>query len=120
MLTNKKQIEAHNQLDVVSAQLKRSRNSTFSVQPAGFHPQPISDFWLHMEFDFHIKSSDVQCVSWFITDSLGTDVSLDVLSYEQVQFLAQAMSDELELHKRLYYAELEADAYQFHPKFDRD
>lgn len=113
MLTNKVQ----GQSQIV---LKRSRTSTFAVQPAGFHPQPISDFWLHMEFDFHKSTSDVEVVSWFITDSMDVSVSLDVLSYNQVQFLAQAMAEELEFQRKHYYAELEADAYTFHVRHDRD
>jgi hypothetical protein len=95
--------------------LSKSRSSTFAIQPTGYTDKVSDDLWMHMEFDFHAKVSDVVVVSWWVTDVRGVEQNLSRMTFDEVQFLVAAMTEELTFHKQLYYETLESEHYAFHP-----
>ena len=76
--------------------------------PAGYKVNPVFDYWLHVQFCFN-TGTGIEVEGWSITDSLGVEVSLSSLAYHEVQFLAQALAEEVADHQRSerYYLELE-------------
>lgn len=92
--------------------LAKQRSIDFCVQPVGLLNDLKYDLWLHMNFDFDSKRSEVVVESWSLTDSTGTEVSLSKLNYYQVEFVAQAMLEELSEQTKTYYHELEMRHYE--------
>lgn len=92
--------------------LSKLRKQDFIVQPVGLNTDISSDYWLQMLFAFDAKKSEVVVTKWWVTDAKGAEVNLSKLSYNEVQFVAQAMSEEYQFHTRLYYEKIESDYYE--------
>ena len=105
-----------NKRDVNSKQdinpyLLKERKFNYMIQPSGYHTDSNIDFWVHMEFSYSSHTAEVVVDVWWITDAVGTEVSLSKIPYSAVQFLCEAMTEEFNYQVDTFYAELENDYY---------
>lgn len=101
-----------------SGRLYRERKFNYLIQPSSFHKEAAIDFWIHMEFSYSAHTAEVVVDAWWITDSMGNDISLSKIPYSGVQFLAGAMTKEYNYQVDNYYMQLE-DYYYSDVKLKR-
>jgi hypothetical protein len=92
--------------------LSKQRTMHFACQPVGLIKDFKYDLWLHLNFDYDSKRTEVICDKWTLTNSTGDDIPLTKLNYYQVQFVAEAMAEELKYHTRLHYEDLEMEYHE--------
>lgn len=84
------------------------------VRKANYLLQPIDEtlnFWIHMEFQFNGEQSEVEVTSYWLTDSAGSEIFLNELDYQNLQFIMSVMNEEFAYQTKLYYSELESVYY---------
>jgi hypothetical protein len=103
---------------ITKTYLSKVKEASFRVQPVGLINDYKYDLWVHVNFEFDAKRTEVVVESWFVTNSTGEDINLSALNYYQFQTVAQALTEEYESHVSEYYDELESEHYSG-PSVDR-
>lgn len=91
--------------------LKLSRSSGFICVPAGVSKDKTLDYWLHLEFCFNPKTTDIDVASWAVTNAMGEDIKLNNLEFSTLEFVVNAVSEEHEYAKKHQYDELSNEYY---------
>jgi hypothetical protein len=92
--------------------LSRISNYNYLVKPSSYLDNPTFDYWIHMSFSFCAVEAGVVVDGWWITNSVGANIRLTDLTYNQVQFLASTMAQFFTAHEAEFYSQLESVHYE--------
>ncbi len=103
------------QIDAVSNAVLKSQkviSGLVAFRKATYLIQPLTNgLTLHMQFGFNNQTSTVAVTGWWLLDGHGSKVNLSALSYDDVQYIAAEMADELLYQTENFYFELESIYY---------
>ena len=111
MLTDKT-TQKQNIVPFHNCTVSKMRKATYLIQPVGLMSDVSSDYWIHMEFEFNAQKSEVEVAGYWVTDSAGAEILLSELSFQDLQFVMQAMNEEFEYQTKTFYDELESSHYE--------
>ncbi len=92
--------------------LQQIHTATELITTIGLNSNPEFDFWVHMEFTFNASKTEVEVVAWRVSDATDNEISLNRVTYSQLEFIALAIAEEFDFHAKHFYAELESRYYQ--------